>query len=104
MGFVDALLLRGSKGSSPLVLIYAFCLATIIYNWCKVDAASRNVKPPAGISILAAFLLPVGMPVYFFCTRPPGRALVSIFKGGILFAMLTLAYAAGSGVVLKVLE
>ena len=79
----DAFLTVGTGGTalaSPASPALVFVLVGLIFFWCRFDAADRGVSIPLWNRILIVALAVVGVPVYFFRTRPPGQALVATLK------------------------
>lgn len=94
-GVADALLppLRG-KDYSALDVAHAFLIGALCYTWCRADGLARGVIPPDRSALLAGVLPLLGIPLYFFRTRPWRRALVStLWAIGFLLAGLVLAAA-----------
>jgi hypothetical protein len=100
-GLVDPHISQPSNQYSPLTMIYAIALATLIFGWCKAHAAARGIALPSGAAPLAAFLAPIGVPLYFFRSMPAGAALVSTLKasgflGGLVFVYALAGYISGT--------
>ncbi|RQO56571.1 rard protein [Variovorax sp. KBW07] len=94
-GVADALLppLRG-KDYSALDVAHAFLIGALCYAWCRADGLARGVIPPGRSALLAGVFPLLGIPLYFFRTRPWRRALVStLWAIGFLLAGLVLAAA-----------
>lgn len=96
MGALDPHLPRGTNDPSPLALVYAMLLAVFVYQWCKADAEWRGIQLPSGLSVLAAFLAPIGVPVYFFFTRSFGSAFFATAKAAVFLFALSGAYGLSS--------
>lgn len=95
-GVADAVVppLRG-KDYTVIDVAHAFLISALCYAWCRAEGLARGVAPP-GRSALVAGLFPLlGIPVYFFRTRPWRRALVStLWAAGFLAGALMLAAVA----------
>ena len=76
-GFADAFVSTPQSPNSIVAFVHTFFIAVLVYLWCKADAASRREPPPAGAPLFAALLPPVGVPTYFFRSRPLRPALVA---------------------------
>jgi len=63
----------GGLGRSTIFLVFA--TQALIYWWCRFDIFERGLEYPGGAPLLAAFFAPIGVPAYFFRTRPWPRAL-----------------------------
>jgi len=95
VGVADAFMppLRG-KDYSVLDVAHAFLISTLCYTWCRAEGLARGVIPPGRSALLAGVFPLLGIPVYFFRTRPWRRALVSTLgAAGFLVAGLLLAAA-----------
>ncbi|MFH0129703.1 rard protein [Variovorax sp. VaC1] len=94
-GVADAFLppLRG-KDYTVVDVVHAFVIGALCYTWCRAEALARGVVPP-GRSALVAGLFPLlGLPIYFFRTRPWRLALVAtLWALGFLLAGLLLSAA-----------
>ncbi|MGF6347017.1 hypothetical protein [Variovorax sp. W2I14] len=87
MGAIDCLMAKPGS-PSPLAVVYALVFAALVFGWCKAHAAARGNDPPAGAAIMAAFLAPIGVPLYFLRSMPVGQALWSSAKALLFFAGL----------------
>lgn len=92
-GLTDASMHISPQKPAPFSLIYGFLLAALIYRWCRVFADERDSKPPFGMSILAAFLPPIGVPIYLFRVLPVSRAVVGTFKAVLFVIALLFVYS-----------
>ncbi|MGJ7604211.1 rard protein [Variovorax sp. LT1R20] len=95
VGVADAFVppLRG-KDYSALDVAHAFLISALCYTWCRAEGLTRGVIPPGRSALLAGVFPLLGIPVYFFRTRPWRRALVSTLgAAGFLVAGLLLAAA-----------
>lgn len=93
VGAADAFLplLRG-KDYTALDAVHAFFIGALSYTWCRAEGLARGVVPP-GRSALVAGLFPLlGLPIYFFRTRPWRQALSATLKSaGFLVGGLVLS-------------
>ncbi|MDH6165002.1 hypothetical protein M2282_000130 [Variovorax boronicumulans] len=93
VGVADAFMppLRG-KDYSVLDVAHAFLISALCYTWCRAEGLARGVIPPGRSALLAGVFPLLGIPVYFFRTRPWRRALLSTLgAAGFLVAGLLLA-------------
>ncbi|ADU37015.1 RarD protein [Variovorax paradoxus EPS] len=93
VGVADAFMppLRG-KGYSALDVAHAVLISALCYTWCRAEGLARGVIPPGRSALLAGMFPLLGIPVYFFRTRPWRRALVStLWAVGFLAMGLVLA-------------
>jgi len=95
MGAIDCLM-AAPGDASPLAIVYALIFAGLVFSWCKAHAAARGSDPPAGAAIMAAFLAPIGVPLYFLRSMPVGQALWSSVKALLFFAVLLAIYGVTS--------
>jgi hypothetical protein len=81
-----------SLGSTPdnLNMAQTFVGSALVFRWCKADAALRHVKPVA--PVLVALLPPVGLPIYFFKTRPVRKAFGSLGKSVLFLIAMVFLY------------
>lgn len=87
------------KNPNPFAVLYFFLFSALIYRWCFAYAEERGIEPPFGASILAAFLVPIGVPIYFFRLLPFFAAGWATLKA-VGFCILALCtYALGVYVV-----
>lgn len=95
VGVADAFMppLRG-KDYSALDVAHAFLISALCYTWCRAEGLARGVIPPGRSALLAGVFPLLGIPVYFFRTRPWRRALVSTL-GAAGFLVMGLLLAAG---------
>jgi len=61
-------------------LVESLAFALLVFAWCKADAAAHNVPLPGGARLFAALFPPIGVPYYFFRTRPWRSALADTGK------------------------
>jgi hypothetical protein len=83
----------GANLSTPASPALAFVLVGLIFFWCRFDAAERRVSIPLWNRILIVALAVVGVPVYFFRTRPRGEAILATLKA--LAVLLALPLVGG---------
>jgi apolipoprotein N-acyltransferase len=79
-----------SLGEDPRVgvTISAFAFAPLLFCWCKADAAYRGIAPPSGAPLLVGAFALVGVPYYFFRTRPLRQALTSTARAVGVFVLM----------------
>src|SRR2546422_306235 len=65
-GFAMAVL--GPIPTAPAAL--AFVFVGLVFFWCRFDAADRGVSLPRWNRVLIVALALVGVPIYFFRTKP----------------------------------
>ena len=73
-------------------VVLTFVFAALLFSWCKADAASRNVSPPAGAPLLVALICPIGVPYYLFRTRPWRDAWVATGKAVAFLVLINALY------------
>jgi hypothetical protein len=91
-GALGALAPQHERG---LALAHGLVIGIACYMWCRAEAAARGSSPP-GRSALWAGVLPIaGIPIYFFRTRPAGRAALGTAKAA---GLVVLLFALDAGV------
>ncbi|MNR60295.1 hypothetical protein D3C85_1817440 [compost metagenome] len=69
-----------------------FLISALCYTWCRADGLVRGVPAPGRSALLAGIFPLLGIPVYFFRTRPWRRALLATLGAvGFLVSSLVLA-------------
>ena len=77
--------------------IAEYCVSTfLVFAWCKADAVHRGIRPPIGAPVLCAFVPPLGLPYYFFRTRPWRSALLGLLKALGIFVLTAMLFCAGA--------
>ena len=66
MAFVDTLLPWATTHTGEANFIGSAVLALCAFAWVRADAQARDIKPPRGSALLAALIIPIGVPVYLF--------------------------------------
>ena len=89
-GIVEPHLPNPGQFPNEIGVAQIFVLAGLLFAWCKADAASRGVRPPAGAPLLVALFALIGVPYYFFRTRPWRTALLDT---GRALGFLAITYA-----------
>jgi hypothetical protein len=94
VGVADAFMLpvRG-KDYTVLDVAHAFLVSALCYTWCRAEGLARGVIPPGRSALWAGVFPLLGIPVYFFRTRPWRRALLSTL-GAVGFLAVGLVLAA----------
>ena len=76
-----------SAAPSQVFLASGLVFLTLIYFWCRFDAAARKVSLPAWNQILIIAVAFIGVPVYFFRSMPRREATLATLKAiGVLLA------------------
>ena len=78
----------------PAAAVFAACA----FAWVRADARERRIEAPKGSALLAALVIPIGVPVYLFRTlgfkRGSWATLKAIaFFGGAMLTYLAASYA-----------
>ena len=63
---VDTLLPWATTHVAETSMIESVIFGLCAFAWVKADAQARNIKSPAGSALLAALIIPIGVPVYLF--------------------------------------
>ncbi len=83
-GFAMAVL--GPIPTAPAAL--AFVFVGLVFFWCRFDAADRGVSLPRWNRVLIVALALVGVPIYFFRTKPwPGAVWATAKALSVLVAL-----------------
>jgi phosphoglycerol transferase MdoB-like AlkP superfamily enzyme len=73
--------------NEALALTNALVTTSLVFFWCRLDAAARKVSFPPWNQILVIVVALVGVPVYFFRTRSRREAVLASLKAtGVLVA------------------
>ena len=80
--FVPQQALRG------VVLLHGVLIGVFCYLWAKAEAAERNSVAPGRSALWAGIFPLLGVPIYFWRTRPPGAASLAIGKATLLLVAL----------------
>jgi hypothetical protein len=80
-------------------LLHGVIIGVACYIWCKLDAEERGATAPGRSAFWAGVMPIIGVPVYFFRTRPSGVAAVSTAKAlGFVAALFALDIAIAEGI------
>ena len=77
---LEGLTLAVSAVPSQVVLTSTLVSLTLIYFWCRFDAAARKASLPVWNQILIIAVALIGVPVYFFRTMPGREATLATLK------------------------
>ena len=77
---LEGLTFAVSADPGQVVLTSTLVSLTLIYFWCRFDAAARKVSLPAWNQILIIAVALIGVPVYFFRTMPGREATLATLK------------------------
>ena len=92
-GFVEPFVARPREPFSAAAIVHTLVIAVLCYAWCKADAMTRGISLPSGSALIAGLLPPIGVPLYFFRSKPWRAALVASLKAlGVLVAMLVFFF------------
>ena len=83
-GIVEPFSATAGEPMSGAGFVHSFVIAILCFTWCKADAAARGVTARGG-AVFAALLPPIGLPFYFFRTRPAMQAFLSCAKALLFF-------------------
>ncbi|KQX87509.1 hypothetical protein [Variovorax sp. Root473] len=94
VGVADAFVapVRG-KDYTAFDVVHVFLISALCYTWCRADGLARGVPAPGRSALLAGVFPVLGVPVYFFRTRPWQRALLCTL-GAAAFLAISLVLAA----------
>lgn len=71
---------------------------SLVFFWCRLDAAARRVSFPPWNQILVIAVALVGVPVYFFRTRSRQEAVLASLKATGVVVAGTIVMGAASAI------
>jgi hypothetical protein len=74
------------------MLVQAF----LMFGWCRADAGARGIAPPAGAPLLVAAFALIGIPYYFYRSRPWQQATLAVGKAALFFIGMLLLSMLGT--------
>ena len=98
-GTIDALLGAADEFLSPTYGLHTLLIAILGFAWCKADVKENRLEMPRGSPILCALILPIGVPIHLFRTRPVRRASIGVLKGVGFFFVAIISYELAATVV-----
>jgi len=78
------LVIVGSAFRIEAFVTLALTSITLIYFWCRFDAAARSVSLPTWNQVLIIAVALIGVPVYFFRTRSRRDAALATLKAAVV--------------------
>jgi len=87
---VEPHLPNAGQSLNAVTVAHSFVVAVLLFAWCKADAASRGITPPAASPVLVAFVAPIGVPYYFIRSMSWRAAAIAILKAVLFLAAVTL--------------
>ena len=91
MALFDTLLPWAATHAGEASTIESVILAFCAFAWVKADAQAREIEPPAGSALLAALIIPIGVPVYLFRALGVRRGAWSSLKAfGFIFCVAAI--------------
>jgi hypothetical protein len=90
MALFDSLVLWSTTHASSVDLVSGVVLAACAFAWVTAGARERKIGSRGGSALLAALIIPVGIPVYLFRTRGFRRGFLSSLKA---FGFMAIAIA-----------
>lgn len=97
MAFFDSLVSLRATLAGQASIAWALALGFCAFAWVVADARERKIEPPAGSALIAALIIPVGVPIYLFRALGVRRGFVSSLKA---IGFMVIAVAAYAGVTL----
>ena len=76
---------------SGVLLVHAVLIGVLCYMWAKAEAAERNAVAPGRSALWAGIFPLLGIPAYFFRTRPLAAASLGTGKAVMLIVVLSVA-------------
>jgi hypothetical protein len=84
--------------NEQVLLTSALVTTALTFFWCRLDAAARKVPFPPWLQILVIAFALVGVPVYFFRTRPRREAVLASLKAAGVAVAFSIVSAATSAI------
>jgi hypothetical protein len=94
-GLAEPFLPNPDNPYNAIGVVHTIIVAVLLYVWCKADAASRGVEVPPMAAVFVALFAFIGVPYYFFRSRPWRQAALSTLLA-VVFLIVTLALYAGA--------
>ena len=76
-GAIDSYYFVASRQQDLTRFVHLVVLSGLLFTWCKLDVRERSIREPSGSALLVALIGIVGVPLYFFRSRPRRQALLS---------------------------
>ena len=96
-GLIEPFTERPGEPYSAAGVVHMLLIAVLCYGWCKADAAERGIALPPGSAVLAGIVPPLGLPLYFFRSKPKRAALIAsvraVFGLVVMLALFVSGYA-----------
>jgi hypothetical protein len=92
MAILDSLLFSSAQSPGPLDLVWSLAFSICTFAWVKADCREREAKVPAGSALLAAAIIPLGVPIYLFRALGMRRGLWGSLKALGFIAVAALLY------------
>lgn len=92
LALIDTLWLPVSAGPGSFDFVASLSYAFCAFAWVKADAEARAIEAPRGAALLAALMIPVGVPVYLFRALGARRGAWATLKAFGFMAVLLAAY------------
>ena len=78
-----------------IAVIHMFLLAVLGFAWCKADVRARQIREPRGSALLVGAVGIIGVPMYFFRSRPARAAWFAMLCFVGFAAICVFAYIGG---------
>ncbi len=85
-----------AANSGSIDLPAAFCFALCAFAWVRADANARQIEAPRGSALLAALIIPVGVPLYLFRALGFRQGLLATLKALGFLSVVVLVYVLAS--------
>jgi ABC-type transport system involved in cytochrome c biogenesis permease component len=93
MALVDTLLPWATTQVGAMNMIESLILGLCAFAWVRADAQARSIEPPPGSALLAALMIPIGVPVYLFRALGARRGAWSSLKAlGFIFSVAVIYF------------
>src|SRR5262245_313652 len=87
-GLTEPFTERPGQPFSAAGVVHMMLIAVLCFAWCNADAAERGIEPPSASALLVGLFPILGVPIYFFRSRPKRAAFISCVRA--VFALIVM--------------
>ena len=93
-GFLEYWLFGSVQSANYVVLAHTIIISVLSFCWCKFHVKYNDIPEPRGSAVLAGFIAPVGVPLYFFRAFGFKKGGIKTVKAvGFLIVLLAVYFA-----------
>lgn len=85
-----------AANSGSLDLPVSLCFALCAFAWVRADANARQIEAPRGSALIAALIIPVGVPLYLFRALGFRQGFLATLKALGFLSVVVLVYVLAS--------